>query len=82
MTMTSENASGALDTLIKGMDKIMEGIKPDLDKVEAELLKNMAFFGASEYDIQQIKSWLRPLMENEMRKQIFLKVTQSLDKSS
>ena len=68
--------------MIKGMDKIMEGIKPDLDKVEAELLKNMAFFGASEYDIQQIKSWLRPLMENEMRKQIFLKVTQSLDKSS
>jgi hypothetical protein len=72
------DAEKLLDEMVKGMDSILEKMKPELDKVEADLLKGMVTFGASQYDVEKVRVWLRPMMEQEVKRRIFEEVTKTL----
>lgn len=76
--MKTESAEQLVDALVKSMDEVMLKMKPDLDKVEAELLEGMKFFGASDGDVEKVREWLRPMIDAEMRKGIFMQVTKNL----
>lgn len=76
--MNTKTAEQLVDELVSGMDKVLEKVKPDLDHVEEQLLKGMADFGADTADVESVRKWLRPVMEQEVRKQIFEKVTKGL----
>ncbi len=71
-------AEQLVEQLVAGMDKVLEQVKPELDKVEEQLLKGMADFGADTADVENVRKWLRPMMESEVRKQIFERVTKGL----
>lgn len=76
--MKTESAEQLVDALVKAMDEVMVKMKPELDKVEADLLAGMKTFGASDYDVEKVREWLRPMIDAEMRKGIFLQVTKGL----
>ena len=71
-------AEQLVDQMISGMDQILTKVKPDLDEVEKQLLAGMVQFGASHTDVEKVRVWLRPMMEEEVKKQIFERVTKSL----
>lgn len=67
-----------VDELVKGMDKILLSIKPDLDKLEADLLAGMKQFGATDQDVEKVREWLRPLIDGEVKRGIFIQITKDL----
>ncbi len=76
--MKAENAEQLVDEVIRAMDELLLKMKPDLDKVEADLLTGMKDFGASDHDVAKVREWLRPMIDAEIRKGIFLQVTKGL----
>ena len=72
------DAEKLLEDMVKGMDAILVKMKPELDKVEADLLKGMVFFGADTADVEKVRLWLRPMMEQEVKRRIFEEVTKTL----
>jgi hypothetical protein len=76
--MQPTTAEQLVDELVKGMDKIMQETKPALDKLEADLLKGMADFGADKTDVESVREWLRPMIDAEVRRGIFTQITKNL----
>ena len=76
--MKPTTAEQLVDELVKGMDKIMQETKPALDKLETDLLEGMKNFGADETDVAQVREWLRPMIDQEMRRGIFTAITKDL----
>lgn len=67
-----------LEVLTAGVNKVMTAMQPELEKLESELLKKMKLFGASDYDVEQTRKWLRPTMEAEAKKQVYERILKGL----
>lgn len=73
-----KDAEKLLEELVLAMDAVLEKMKPELKEIEEKLLKGMVFYGASEHDVAKVRLWLRPMMEQEVKRLIYNKVTESL----
>ena len=76
--MKEESAANLVDALIKSMDEVLLKMKPELDKIEADLLSGMRDFGGTEGDIDKVREWLRPMIDAEVRRGIYIQVTKNL----
>lgn len=73
-------AQALLDAVKTSMDGAVERMKPTLDKIEEEVLKNYRMFGASDYDVEQTRKWLRREMDKQARAFIVEKFKEMIDK--
>ena len=64
---------------LQAMNELMTLIQSDVESLESSILRNMAFFGASECDIEKIKPWLRDQLNMSLKQEI-LNMLRGLDR--